>query len=1358
MGGGIKYRLTPQERELFGDSIPMLQSVLDRLEKGGVRLQLTDPEMSVTSEETPTGTSFLLVYPLDNDNRQHTGRIYLQDEFILSREDQRVLQFKRSFRQDVDRDRHIPFWVDLAKADHPAFKSEERRAHLELFLRDLEKIPSPPLYDGDLVEFHGKVVKNLHRPFPPDFKKIVQDNPSVYGDVAAITTPFGIQVLGFDPQSGAVAHKEGNQIFLKLVLVLDNNRGPDGISREISRIFLTDEFVLDADTHELMKFKRSFASTPALDTSHDRALAELTKAAPPPLDSIELRNLASRTTRGLGFLQNPVEGRLPDSVRLLASFNTRNFPKWGSMDFSAGGDKGQASGLALQLAHTASEEYLEKLTGSDQAWFKPSSGSSSNADPESRREALKKYLSRVGTYLTGNQVTLREALKQVPAEGPFEEFLRDRLLSERTLQRLFSILEEPDSENRRNSLLHLIQTDLDGEAPWPNTVTAILGSLDANDPAVREWTDWYSGKANFGRRFERVLPHMASELTSPRMIAGMMAANTLASFGKMAFIGRFGHQGLGLRLGAEGAALLVEAPAFVLTEKILTSGFQSPVGVWNHWYDLAGAYLAFGVLRGAGYGSGRLNHTLRNRYFHPELSLEQFAQRPAERWLYRLGQWRAWTPGAVQGVVRHGGGLGSLILANSLARSLGMRPKSGHGWPSDWADDLILYGQFLIGGSIAERLRAGTPLKEIDLYLAWMERNPGVKSPESSPIHEILSPEATPAPVSGTGTSRIRRWLEGLRGLPQRLSRSPGQESGEAGPPAPVPASRLQNLARRLETHFPRVFAWLSPPPPNAPAKNGGFGETTYSSEAVENAPREMMPPEFYKTGPIPIFAGTGKPVEADAFLKAKFIPLPKNDPEKKEWILGRDDPQGVMRGDIPDVIFPDRNPGILPRHARIFLQEVAKPSGAPEDKSPEYFLEPLDGTTFFNGFGLDSSAGPQGPLQTGDLIQLGENGKRLTFKIDSSNQFAFLEEDLFPLDLKYSEWRFGRNTLKGEVTEIPVPSLERQVSRLHARIFRDGEGQYYIQDLSNEGTWVEGRRVYGTMPLFHKDKIQLGREQFDFKGPEAARAFKDAKTFWFELPKTKTRPPANPPEEPAFFPKNLPPPAQAEVHPFYRGLSGEEVAAFVQKKREEWEATLRHQEALGQMGLSAAQVREAGLSNEEDPTNPILLAELKFSNQMVLELESDKTGYVIGAKPGDPSDPANTFGIEMPGASGLAPRHALFYVDTQGRFILRDLDTPNGVYVHARAYRDMEEPNKDGSTSMVRKWREIPESLPFLQRISGWTILQGGERVYLGRNFFFDFWPGSLKPNDQRPISGSGESPPPTQPFPPASAPKQDE
>ncbi len=63
-----------------------------------------------------------------------------------------------------------------------------------------------------------------------------------------------------------------------------------------------------------------------------------------------------------------------------------------------------------------------------------------------------------------------------------------------------------------------------------------------------------------------------------------------------------------------------------------------------------------------------------------------------------------------------------------------------------------------------------------------------------------------------------------------------------------------------------------------------------------------------------------------------------------------------------------------------------------------------------------------------------------------------------------------------GRAEDSTIRLTERNISRSHARIFREGDEEWVIEDKNSyTGSFVNGERVAGTRPLKHGDTIQLG-------------------------------------------------------------------------------------------------------------------------------------------------------------------------------------------------------------------------------------------------------------------------------------------
>jgi pSer/pThr/pTyr-binding forkhead associated (FHA) protein len=751
MSGAITYRLSPDERRLFEGTEKFFQPVLERFGKSGVRLQWSDPELKVTAEETSRGTRFLLVYPLDTDRREVTGRIYLQDEFILAPDDQRILSFLRSFRQNVDHDQTIPFWSELAKFDHPHLKLSEPKEDLQQFLGDLQKLPSPSNADPVLREFQEKILKNLHRPFPANFKAAFDKNWQVFGALEGIGKPLGIRIKRTtEPQSGVAVRREGNRLLLKMVFVLDDEVGTDAISKEYTRIYLTDDFVVDAETHRVLEFRRSYSSTLKLSTTLADALNGFKSKPPPALDSTQLQGLASAVLEGLGFKSKRAPAfdfpQFPGLAGTLSEAVSKQNDSRANLRLK---NRRETAAWGLPLLQAAASEKLEKIRKADQAWFLPASGDKATRDPEKRRQALENYFRRVGAAIQGGAGTLDEALRATPAENGYEAFLQSEVLADPSLQKLRTLLAEPNRAFRHEALAGLAREEFMKSSPA--TTAVIAQALDETTPGRKELLNWIQGQATFAQKIESLLPDLPMGLGAPQTLVSLAVMTSLSSLGKFAFLRGFGYQTRALRWAAEGVAWLIEAPAFLLTEKLLTNSFSGPEESVD--VDLRGAYAAFGALRVMGNASSRVRNYLQKNYFNSALPAEAFANRPLASLLFRVGNFRPWVPPLIEGSLSHGGSIAALLLANSLARSLEHRTNSEQGWKADVVDDLLMYGQFVFAGSLARSLRPA-------LRLGW---EPYLHAMET-------------APLQASGTSPLGTWLSSLRRSKTATSEPPKRE------------------------------------------------------------------------------------------------------------------------------------------------------------------------------------------------------------------------------------------------------------------------------------------------------------------------------------------------------------------------------------------------------------------------------------------------------------------------------------------------------------------------------------------------------------------------------------------------------
>jgi pSer/pThr/pTyr-binding forkhead associated (FHA) protein len=98
---------------------------------------------------------------------------------------------------------------------------------------------------------------------------------------------------------------------------------------------------------------------------------------------------------------------------------------------------------------------------------------------------------------------------------------------------------------------------------------------------------------------------------------------------------------------------------------------------------------------------------------------------------------------------------------------------------------------------------------------------------------------------------------------------------------------------------------------------------------------------------------------------------------------------------------------------------------------------------------------------------------------------FIFYDDKLGEREIMMTkdEFVFGR----GEDCDVPIN--ERQISRHHIRVYRDGEA-FFVEDLeSKNGTWVNGQQVKGKRRIYDGDEIHLAlavRMQFFGSGSTA--------------------------------------------------------------------------------------------------------------------------------------------------------------------------------------------------------------------------------------------------------------------------------
>lgn len=410
--------------------------------------------------------------------------------------------------------------------------------------------------------------------------------------------------------------------------------------------------------------------------------------------------------------------------------------------------------------------------------------------------------------------------------------------------------------------------------------------------------------------------------------------------------------------------------------------------------------------------------------------------------------------------------------------------------------------------------------------------------------------------------------------------------------------------------------------------------------------------------------------------------------------ILGREDLQGSGQVTGTDFGFGSRHLEIAPQHAKLSATvewaikpnpnaAVHEPKYTASPKSWRFHLEDLQSPTgtFVNGQRISRAT----KVKDGDLLRLGADGEDMVLRLDAVQPDAFLQRPALPLVSETGQWNLGREQAGSPLPEISFPMSFRDISRRHARILRDGEGRYLLQDISSLGTWVNGRRLHGTHVLVDGDRMQFG----------------NSAELVFTLPKDSPAPqPLANAERPRHAKQDLEAPAQASVHPAYRHLPPEFLENYF-----------------------------LSLSNDDAPNAANFRAgALRLPDERDILLSSLYTGWAIGMEtaPG-----GNTKALQFSGPPELSQHPVLLYLDqSDGKFILKPLHPDAELHVQTRPERYLSKDSKAPKPSGPK------------QRLQSWTRLEGGERIFLGENFFFDFWPHVVSTPRIEPDSSSGAIP----------------
>src|SRR5579859_110089 len=80
------------------------------------------------------------------------------------------------------------------------------------------------------------------------------------------------------------------------------------------------------------------------------------------------------------------------------------------------------------------------------------------------------------------------------------------------------------------------------------------------------------------------------------------------------------------------------------------------------------------------------------------------------------------------------------------------------------------------------------------------------------------------------------------------------------------------------------------------------------------------------------------------------------------------------------------------------------------------------------------------------------------------------------------TEYPLGENNVLGRSTTASVRLADREVSRKHSQIDKEGD-EYVLRDLgSSNGTFLNGKRIFGSSKLNDGDEVVIGTSRMEFR------------------------------------------------------------------------------------------------------------------------------------------------------------------------------------------------------------------------------------------------------------------------------------
>ncbi len=743
--GAYSFRLTPDTRNLLNNSVEFFESLFPVLQHSKLKLKSLDLEARTEVNTLPSGeVEVAFHYPIDNNDRAADGRIFLTDRFIFSATEEQVLGFQRYFSfngQGRDGRRWEAWTAELNEVAKNSAAQDSFRKLAKDFAVKVARSYSHPITLEVLDGFRGQVPYLERATLPARMQ-----NPEYLLKVR-------------DPQAHFNILRRGDELEVVLSLPIDDDADPPN-----GRVFFHDRFVLDAKTHELKSFKRSWTVAPEVEPELKKVLeewaAQLTDAPSQQEANSFIQALLPTLLAAPGDLEAPVPIKGPSlPVSYRSPFQARAAAlKNHSMQLQLATLEG------LELMRLIAHEKLQKDDDARRAWFSGKDGMVTPAVQERLQMLFQKALRAAEKRPDASPF---DVLSELRLEG-VEARLRQQILSDPLMLQVEQISREPDPAFRGRMQFHLAREILFRKYGLVQSSMALAEQLKAQPEVqgkARSFLAAITGQGGFGERFELLLDSAAEQVASPSMLVAMMGAGfagTGAELLGLKYLGQWGGWvwGAASVLGIGG-----EAVAFTGLHKIGDSFLQNPRKVWGSFGpEVLSGMLMFGALRlthaGSAWVGGKLLTAKPSLGRRAPADLETtLAVSPLGRvslpqlaWEMEHGVHQLLPAGKIiLGAARHGGSIGAMAFSHAASVKLGLVPADPNATlgSSLWNAG-VMYIQGLAGFHLAHRLsggRLGPMLAEARVRLSqeeFRQRFAQLKAPPPPPTEEPTSPGFKP--------------------------------------------------------------------------------------------------------------------------------------------------------------------------------------------------------------------------------------------------------------------------------------------------------------------------------------------------------------------------------------------------------------------------------------------------------------------------------------------------------------------------------------------------------------------------------------------------------------------------------------